>query len=129
MRRALSSPVFGVSMKATYKTGCCNPSAVKPRATRKPIVPRQSPPLHRPQAPTRRAKLSYKEQRELESLPDQIAALEKEQFDIRAVLADGQIYSTDPQRAATLHALDAAIEDALMMALERWEALSTPEVV
>ena len=34
-------------------------------------------------------KLSYKEQRELDTLPQSIAALEAEQTDIQAALADG----------------------------------------
>jgi len=69
-------------------------------------------------------KLSYKEQRELETLPDHIEALELEQAQLREDLADGSLYSRDPQRAAELHARDVAIEDELMAALTRWEALS-----
>ena len=42
---------------------------------------------------------------------------------LRAELADAGIYQRDAQRAAALHARDAAIEDELMQALERWEAL------
>jgi ATP-binding cassette subfamily F protein uup len=68
-------------------------------------------------------KLSYKEQRELEGLPALIDALESEQTTLRAELADTGIYQRDAQRAAVLHARDAAIEDELMQALERWEAL------
>jgi ATP-binding cassette subfamily F protein uup len=69
-------------------------------------------------------KLSYKEQRELEQLPDQIAALEDEQQGIRDALADGALYATDGARAAALHAREAEIEELLMAALERWTALS-----
>ena len=68
-------------------------------------------------------KLSYKEQRELEGLPALIDALEAEQTALRAELADTGIYQRDAQRAAALHARDAAIEDELMQALDRWEAL------
>jgi ATP-binding cassette subfamily F protein uup len=75
--------------------------------------------------PKARAKLSYKEQRELDSLPDQIAGLESEQQTLREELADGNIYQRDPQRAAQLHTRDVEIEDLLMQALERWETLST----
>ncbi len=71
------------------------------------------------------AKLSYKDQRELDALPARIEALEQEQQSIRAELADGTIYARDGQRAASLHARDAAIEDELMAALERWENLSS----
>ena len=70
------------------------------------------------------AKLSYKERRELEALPDQIDALEKEQAQLRQELADGSLYTRDAQRAAVLHSRDAAIEEELMDALTRWETLS-----
>jgi len=71
------------------------------------------------------AKLSYKDQRELDALPGRIEALEKEQQALRDELADGTIYSRDAQRATALHARDAAIDEELMAALERWEALSS----
>ena len=74
-------------------------------------------------AASAKRKLSYKEQRELEGLPALIDALETEQTALRAELADASIYQRDAQRAAVLHARDAAIEDELMQALERWEAL------
>ena len=70
------------------------------------------------------AKLSYKEQRELETLPQTIEALENEQKQLREALADPQIYVKDPQQAATWHARDAEIDDALLACLERWETLS-----
>ena len=69
-------------------------------------------------------KLSYTEQRELEQLPAQIAALEAEQHTIRATLEDGTLYTTDGQRAAALLQRDADIDELLMQALERWTELS-----
>ena len=69
-------------------------------------------------------KLSFKEQRELENIPETLAALEAEQTDIRQQLNDASIYTRDPQRAADLHARDAAIDEELMVLLERQEALS-----
>ena len=69
-------------------------------------------------------KLSYKAQRELDSLPQQIEALEQEQAAIHQALADGSLYQTDPARAAQLQARSGDIEDALMTALERWESLA-----
>lgn len=72
-------------------------------------------------------KLSYKERRELETLPDQIGQLEQEQAALRKELADGSVYSQDPRRAAELHQRDASIEEALMAALTRWEDLSMRE--
>jgi ATP-binding cassette subfamily F protein uup len=77
------------------------------------------------QRPKARAKLSYKEQRELDGLPDHIAALESEQQALRDQLADGSLYLQDSQQAAQLHTRDVEIEDLLMQALERWELLST----
>ncbi len=68
-------------------------------------------------------KLSYKEQRELEQLPVQIEALEVEQQALREALADGTLYARDHERAAQLTRRDGEIEDLLMQALERWEAL------
>jgi ATP-binding cassette subfamily F protein uup len=47
-------------------------------------------------------KLSYKEQRELESLPAKIESLENEIAEIESALGDPSIYSKDPFRAAAL---------------------------
>ena len=60
----------------------------------------------------------------MEALPDYIDALEVEQAQLRVELADGSLYTRDPQRATELHARDAAIESELMTALTLWEALS-----
>jgi ATP-binding cassette subfamily F protein uup len=75
-------------------------------------------------APAVKKKLSYKEQRELDALPDLMAKLEAEQTHIQAELADGSLYATDPTRAMQLNTRFATLEDELMQALERWEALS-----
>jgi ATP-binding cassette subfamily F protein uup len=72
-----------------------------------------------------RAKLSYKEQRELEALPARIDALETEQRGIQALLAGSEIYAREPQRVAELHTRNEAIETELMEALERWELLGS----
>lgn len=71
----------------------------------------------------RTVKLSYKEQRELEALPERIAGLEAEQKTIGAQLEDGSLYASDPPRAAELAARFDAIEMELLEALERWELL------
>ena len=71
-------------------------------------------------------KLSYKEQRELDALPELISTLEAEQKETRADLADPKVYANDPAHVAKLHARDTEIESALMHALERWEVLSFP---
>jgi ATP-binding cassette subfamily F protein uup len=74
-------------------------------------------------APAKARKLSFKEQRELENLPDTIAALEAEQAHIAQALADGSLFAKDNAQALALSARSAEIDDALLAALERWEAL------
>jgi ABC transport system ATP-binding/permease protein len=70
-----------------------------------------------------RARLSYKEQRELEQLPGQIEQLETEQANIQKLLADPQFYATKAQEAAEkANRLD-QIEEQLLVLLERWETL------
>jgi len=68
-------------------------------------------------------KLSWKEQRELEALPEKIAALESEQAALTARLEDPAIYQTDPGAAQQAAERLAVIDDELMGLLERWEAL------
>ena len=75
-------------------------------------------------APTAaRRKLSYKEQRERDELPARIAALEAEQASISARLADGTLFAKAPAEATALSQRHAAIDDELLAALERQEAL------
>ncbi|MBX9817651.1 MAG: ATP-binding cassette domain-containing protein [Burkholderiaceae bacterium] len=74
-------------------------------------------------APTKAKKLSFKEQRELDGLPDRIAALEAEQKEITEALADGSLYASDNARAIALSERNAQIDEELMAALERWETL------
>ncbi len=78
-----------------------------------------------PAAPATAAprKLSYKEQRELEGLPARIEALEAEQKTLAERLADAGFYSREPQNVPAAQARVAAIDDELLQALERWEAL------
>jgi ATP-binding cassette subfamily F protein uup len=71
-------------------------------------------------------KLGNKEQRELDALPNQIEALEKEQAALREELNDSTLYSRDPQRATTLYQRDAQIDELLLAAMARWEELATP---
>ncbi|MBE0474245.1 ATP-binding cassette domain-containing protein [Rhodoferax sp.] len=77
-------------------------------------------------APAKARKLSFKEQRELDALPDLIAALEAEQKEIAELLADGSLYAIDNARALKLATRSAQIDDDLMNALERWEILGSP---
>ena len=90
-------------------------------------VSRPELPSTAPAAPPPKArKLSFKEQRELDSLPERIAALETEQQAIATQLVDGTLYATDNARALGLAARSAKLEDELLAALERWETLGAP---
>src|SRR5450830_909396 len=80
-------------------------------------------PVEAAAAPVKTRKLSFKEQRELDGLPTQIAALETEQKDITDALADGSLYAIDNVRAMKLATRSAQIDEELMTALERWETL------
>src|ERR1700754_1539366 len=73
----------------------------------------------------RSVKLSYKEQRELEALPERIAALEGEQKTISAQLADGSIFAKDAQEGTRLTQRYAEIDEELLVAIERWDELET----
>ena len=70
------------------------------------------------------APINQRGELELDALPGEIEALEQEQAALRAELADGTLYARDGQRAVALHQRDTEIEERLMAALERWEALS-----
>ena len=72
-----------------------------------------------------RRKLSYKEQRELESLPTQIEALENEQVELEAALADGTLYVNDPARASALASRLMEVEEEWMTALGRLQDLQS----
>ena len=82
-----------------------------------------APPVAAPAINKPTAKLSYKDQRELDGLPAKIEALEKEQTTINLTLADGAIFQKDPKGAAALAKRASEIDELVMAAMERWEAL------
>lgn len=68
-------------------------------------------------------KLSWKEQRELESLPERIATLEAEQVQLTQRLEDPALYQGNSNEAQACAARLAAIDEELLALLERWEVL------
>jgi len=72
-----------------------------------------------------RAKLSYKEQRELDALPGRIEALETEQTELNTLLADGAIFQSDPKRAAEAAKRVGELDELILAAMEQWEALAS----
>ena len=89
------------------KTATAEPEKAKPKANRT-------------------VKLSYKEQRELDALPDEIAALETEQAAINAQLSDPEIFK-DYEKAGALQNRAEEIETLLLEKLERWELLEAKQ--
>ena len=73
--------------------------------------------------PAERKKLSFKEQRELEQLPDRIAALESEQGALQQRLGDPAFYQGPAEAVRQLQARLAAVDAEIVTALIRWEAL------
>ena len=70
------------------------------------------------------AKLSYKEQRELDSLPEVMGQLEEEQKKLNEELADPSLFIKDAQAAADKLKRVDQIETLLIEHLQRWEELS-----
>lgn len=71
----------------------------------------------------KKVKLSYKDQRALEQLPAEMEALEKEQAEINAQLADGSLFVSDSDKAMQLSQRLSEIDELLLEKLERWEEL------
>jgi ATP-binding cassette subfamily F protein uup len=80
-------------------------------------------PVSPPKGQTNKGKLSYKEQRELELLPEQIERLEGKQHQLQRQINDADFYRQDGEDiAATLEQLE-QITSELEQAYARWETL------
>jgi len=71
----------------------------------------------------KKVKLSYKDQRTLEQLPAEIEALEKEQAELTAKLADGSWFVTDADAATKASQRLGEIDELMLEKMERWDAL------
>jgi ATP-binding cassette subfamily F protein uup len=123
----------GQGMWREYVGGYTDWERVKNEAARAPAAPAQAakaapaktaetlPGVQN--ASSKKVKLSYKEQRELEELPKLIASLEDEQSAITAQLNAPDFYKTNPADARRINARFAEIEELLLDTLERWERL------
>jgi len=80
-------------------------------------------PAPAPSAPAPRKKLSFKEQRELDQLPDRIAELEAEQGALQGRLADPAFYQGPADALREAQARLAAVDAEIDAALARWEVL------
>ena len=87
------------------------PVQAKPAAKAEPVKAKSS------------TKLSFKEQKELDEMPQRIEVLEREQEDIVAALGSGALYRDNPAHAKQLQQRASEIEEELLNLMTRWEAL------
>jgi ATP-binding cassette subfamily F protein uup len=88
------------------------PSKTEPKADPKP-------------APAAKKKLSYKEQKELETLPQTIEKLENELAQLHQQLADPALYQQGTAAVQALQTKATTAEKALETAFERWSELDS----
>jgi ATP-binding cassette subfamily F protein uup len=93
------------------------------RASRQSERSEKPAPARERTASQRPRKLGFNQARELEALPARIQALETEQAQIGARLADPALYSGVPDEIKQLQKRHAAIDEELTACLNRWEAL------
>ena len=98
---------------------------------RKSEAESSAPAAGKPAASTKKKrsqkKLSYKEKRELESLPKQIEALEAEQDTLQQQLTDPAFYQQGGEAVSTATDRFKQIEQQLEQAYQRWEVLEEME--
>ena len=72
-----------------------------------------------------KTKRTFKEEREYAELPDRMAALEREQKDLQAAIHDPGFYKKPSAEIRAALERVTAIEEELLHALERWDALDS----
>ena len=88
-----------------------------PPVAAKPVQEKGKPQKERPR------KLSFKEERELEGLPERITVLEAEQEQIHSTLADPEFYKNAGPEVARLNSRLEELDAELLAAYGRWEEL------
>jgi ATP-binding cassette subfamily F protein uup len=73
----------------------------------------------------KREKLSYKDQRELDGLPQRIESLEAQLDELQTRLSDPELYRTQGEQVAQLQLEAARVQTELEQAYERWETLES----
>ncbi|MFP5394333.1 MAG: ATP-binding cassette domain-containing protein, partial [Gammaproteobacteria bacterium] len=99
------------------------PAAAAPKAAAKNATATPAVSATAQTSVAKKVKLSYKEQRELEELPALIASLEDEQSAITQQLNAPDFYKTNPADARRMTARFEEIDQLLLEALEKWEAI------
>ncbi|MDD2852841.1 MAG: ATP-binding cassette domain-containing protein [Desulfuromonadaceae bacterium] len=93
-------------------------------STTAPANVKEIPEKAKPQK-ERPRRLSFKEERELEALPEKIAALEKEQEELHARLADPVFYKSAGGAVAGINVRLSELEQLLESAFLRWDELES----
>jgi ATP-binding cassette subfamily F protein uup len=96
-------------------------NAVASRPVKKPNP--QRPP--QPQPATGRARLSYHDRQDLESLPQQIETLETEQARLHEEMTAADFFKQDAEAITAAHARLKRLESELSAAYARWEELES----
>ena len=109
-----------------YLTQKSREQAIKPKADKSEKTtakPKAVINTGAPKTDTVKKKLSYKEQRELDSLPNEIALLEQEQAELQDKLADGSWFVSDMAAATQASERLNEIDDLLLEKMARWSEL------
>ena len=93
----------------------------RPQARIAGVSPAVAPPVEAPVTPKR--KLSYKEQRELESLPASIEALENEQQALHERICAPDYHRAGPEQMRRDRERTAELESLIATSMDRWEQL------
>ena len=97
--------------------------ASAPTAPSEPKLPPRKP---APKPPATKRKLSFNEQKELNELPERMAALEATIEECQTRLADPELYQKAGDEVARLQSQLAEAEQALELAFDRWAELEDP---
>ncbi len=90
----------------------------------KATVDKQTPNA-KPQAPSRKSKRSFKEEKEYAELPKRIAALEAEQKQLQATMGRREFYKDGADAIKQTMARVEAVEQELLTAMARWDDLDS----
>ena len=101
--------------------------APAPVSTEAPRAPKANAATQRAKRTGPSQKLTYKEARELEALPERITTLETEQALITEELGNAGLYRDQPERLLALQQRYALVEKELTSCLARWEELETKQ--
>ncbi|WP_449410739.1 ATP-binding cassette domain-containing protein [Methylobacterium komagatae] len=89
-------------------------------AGKKPDKAEKAEPRERAAPPAGKAKLGFKDQHELKTLPDRIAKLEAAITQLKGILDDSGLYARDPARFEKASTMLAQAETELAAAEDRW---------